>query len=412
MSLINQMLKDLEQRGAGDSDVLVAAGGHKNTNKLEVVGLHKSGIATNLAYKKLPVIKISLLVMALIAVVYFTVKNSAALLSGGVADNTTANQLAPEIAANVTNEAATKPGFAAQAVTAPPPLFATELTHQAVEAKVLEIKPASKPLEAKDEVIKARSEPLNPLQKTDPNKPTLVEKSVVEKPPTEKPAIEKPNLVERANTKPAAKPNMDNVSIGKQIRPDQKSGNFYRLAMNNLQQGRVAEAQANLTLALEANPANQEARQALAGLFLDNKRNDEAKSLLAAGLAITPEQTDFRMAIARLQVESGDRAGALNTLEQGLNFAKSNADYQSFLATLLQRAERHDEAITHYTTALSINNAVPNALIGLGISLQAVGKLESAQDAFTRAQASTQLSPDLLLFVEQRLKQINQRLKQ
>lgn len=121
-------------------------------------------------------------------------------------------------------------------------------------------------------------------------------------------------------------------------------------------------------MALEA---NQDARQTFAGLLLDNKRNDEARATLAAGLAIPPEQSDFRMALARLQVEAGDSAGALNNLEQGLTYAKGNADYQGFFATLLQRAERHEEAINHYMTALSLNSASASALIGMGISLQA-----------------------------------------
>ena len=116
------------------------------------------------------------------------------------------------------------------------------------------------------------------------------------------------------------------------------------------------------------------------------------------------------MALARLQVEAGDRAGALNTLVQGLMYVKTNPDYQSSYAALLQRAERHVEAIEHYMSALSVNNNATNSLIGLGISLRAIEKLENAQEAFTRAQSSTTLSPELSLFIEQQLKQINQRL--
>ena len=163
--------------------------------------------------------------------------------------------------------------------------------------------------------------------------------------------------------------------------------------------------------ALEANPANQEARQTLAGILLDNNRNDEARAILATGLAISPEQTNFRIALARLQVELGDKSAALNTLEQGLAYANNNADYQSFLATLLQRANRHEEAISHYNAALSINSGAANSLVGLGISLQTTGKLENAQDAFARAQSLASLSPELAQFIDQQLKQINQHLQ-
>lgn len=202
------------------------------------------------------------------------------------------------------------------------------------------------------------------------------------------------------------------VTIKKQIGVEQKSANHYRQALTYLQQGRVAEAQASLAAALDVDAANHEARQVLAGLLLDNKRLDEASTTLAAGLAIAPEQTDFRMALARLQVEAGNMTEALNTLEQGLQYANNNADYQHFFATLLQRANRHEEAIAHYTSALSLNTTTPSGtLIGLGISLQAMGKLAQSQEAFTLVQSSAALNPELALFVEQRIKEINQSLQ-
>jgi hypothetical protein len=43
--------------------------------------------------------------------------------------------------------------------------------------------------------------------------------------------------------------------------------------------------------------------------------------------------------------------------------------------------------------------------------LQALGKLDKAQEAFNRAQATATLSPELSLFVEQQLKQLNARSK-
>jgi MSHA biogenesis protein MshN len=226
--------------------------------------------------------------------------------------------------------------------------------------------------------------------------------------PASKPDVA-PAEVINAITEPPPAPE---TTIQKHIGVAQKSANFYRQALAYLQQGRVAEAQASLALALDADAANHEARQVLAGLLLDNKRLDEARTTLAAGLAIAPEQTDFRMALARLQVEAGDMTEALNTLEQGLPHAKNHADYLQFFATLLQRANRHEEAITHYTAALSLNTSAPaGTLIGLGISLQAMGKLQQSQEAFTLVQTSAALNPELALFVEQRIKEINQSLQ-
>ena len=197
----------------------------------------------------------------------------------------------------------------------------------------------------------------------------------------------------------------------KEVRPEQKSANLYRQAILFLQQGRVAEAQTTLSQAIEINPNNHEARQTLAGLLLDNKRNDEARNVLQSGLKLAPEQIGFRMALSRLQLDAGDKVLALATMEQGLVYANNDAEYHGFLATLLQRAERHDEAIQHYQIALSKEPNMISSLVGYGISLQAMGRLSEAQQAFVRAQTNENISPELSQFVEQRLKQINQRLQ-
>ena len=322
------------------------------------------------------------------------------------------------------SEAATKPAEDTIAIAAvqttdsvSPPLFESTLRYTPIAAQTNKLEKYPQ----KDKVIAnvmpaelLASSPANTNQATKPVEPV---KSVETVEPANKPAVSDNSAVPAKLVVTAKSPtHSSNSSIVKQISPEQKSGNSYRQALANLQQGRVAEAQSNLAQALEANPANQEARQTLAGLLLDNNRNDEARATLAAGLAITPEQTNFRMALARLQIELGDKSAALTTLEQGQAYANNNADYQSFLATLLQRANRHDEAISHYKTALSMNtspnnSSSANSLVGLGISLQATGKLENAQEAFTRAQSVATLSPELAQFIDQQLKQINQRLQ-
>lgn len=401
MSLINQMLKDLEQRGARDTDVMVADVGKSITTKLDV--------AMTPQPSQLLLIKIGGVLVLLAGGAYLWMQNAQALSHNADMVKAITSIIKPQsIIAD--NNSATATKLEVPTVTSPAaeelvmvesiPLFETELKYQPITAQsqpnktiniLANLMPETTTLKLGQpaELVKPASKTVEPANNVTP------EKSVA---------------TEHIAAKSSIKTNTDkNTSISKQIRPEQKSGNYYRQALSNLQQGRVAEAQANLSLALEANPANQDARQTLAGLLLDNKRNDEARATLAAGLAIAPEQSDFRMALARLQVETGDRTGALNTLEQGLTYAKGNADYQGFLATLLQRAERHEEAINHYMTALSLNSASSSVLIGMGISLQAVGRLEDARDAFMRAQTSTVLSPELSLFVEQQLKQINQR---
>jgi len=75
------------------------------------------------------------------------------------------------------------------------------------------------------------------------------------------------------------------------------------------------------------------------------------------------------------------------------------------LAALLQRAEQHKKAIEHYQAALHLASSGAWQM-GLGISLQAEGRLAEAQEAFGQAKISNELGPDLSTFVEQRLRMI------
>jgi MSHA biogenesis protein MshN len=93
-------------------------------------------------------------------------------------------------------------------------------------------------------------------------------------------------------------------------------------------------------------------------------------------------------------------------LRKGLDYAQGNADYVAFFAALLQRQGRHEEAIEQFQAALRVKPATGVWWLGLGISLQAANRAAEAQDAFRRARATNNLSPELAAFADQRLKQL------
>ena len=192
----------------------------------------------------------------------------------------------------------------------------------------------------------------------------------------------------------------------KQVNVQQQADNEFRKAGGLMQQGRIDEALAGYEAALRLDAGHDEARQALVGLLLKNKRNADAESVLQDGLKHNPRHSGFAMLLARLQVERDALSLALDTLQKTLPYADQQADYQAFVAALLQRQNRHKEAITHYQVALQLS---PNSgvwLMGLGISLQAVQRNEEARDAFKRAIESGNLSAELQAFVRQRLKEL------
>ncbi|HEU0188736.1 MAG TPA: tetratricopeptide repeat protein [Gallionella sp.] len=190
----------------------------------------------------------------------------------------------------------------------------------------------------------------------------------------------------------------------KQVSSSQRADAEFRRADALMQQGRIADAIAGYEAALRLDAGHEAARQALIALLLEGKRNSDAEKVLLEGLNNKPEQTGFTMLLARLQVERGALEQAIATLEKSLPFADTQADYRAFLAALLQRQNRNEEAISHYQIVLQ---HVPDNgvwLMGYGISLQAVHRNAEAKDAFKRALDTQTLSPELQAFVQQKLK--------
>ena len=225
--------------------------------------------------------------------------------------------------------------------------------------------------------------------------------------PAERAESRKPAAVVAA-VKPAAKSEAS-PEIRKKVHqptPRELAESEYGKATVSLHQGRLAEAQAGFEAVLSLHPAHHGARQALVGLLLEDRKFGDAERALQEGLALAPAQTGFAMTLARLQVDRGDNAQAVVTLEQGLDYARANAEYLAFFAALLQRQGRHGDAIAQYQAALRLKPAAGVWWLGLGISLQAVNRAADAQAAYHRARATNSLNAELASFAEQRLRQL------
>lgn len=189
----------------------------------------------------------------------------------------------------------------------------------------------------------------------------------------------------------------------KQISPQQRADADYRKGVQAQQQGKVPEAMAAYEAALKANEQHEAARLAMAALLQTNGQQAAAERLLQAGLRLKPVHFPFAMALARMQLGRDQLDLAVDTLQAHLTAAEGNADYQSFYAALLQRQDRHKEAVNHYQIALQLSPRNGVWRVGYAISLQAVGRLEDAKLAYKQALSTHTLSPELTAFVQQKL---------
>lgn len=192
----------------------------------------------------------------------------------------------------------------------------------------------------------------------------------------------------------------------KQVSPAQQADAEFRKAVALMQQGRITDAVAGYETALRLDAGHDAARQALVALLLENKRGSDAEGVLLERLKSKPDHTGFTMLLARLQLDRGAVGDAIATLEKSLPYAGTQADYRAFLAALLQRQNRNEEAIAHYqiVTQLAPGNGV--WLMGYGISLQAIKRNTEAKELFKKALDTQTLSPELQAYVQQKLKDL------
>jgi MSHA biogenesis protein MshN len=233
-------------------------------------------------------------------------------------------------------------------------------------------------------------------------------------PPEDVPPPRSPKPAAVAATPALAKPGAttfaapaSSVTIDKRAReqtPQQRAEAEYARGANALQQGRAVEARSAFEAALQIVPGHHGARQALAGVLLDARQQDEAMRVLQEGLQITPAQFGFAMMLARLQVERGELDAGVQTLSRSAEYAGNSADYAAFYAGLLQRQQRHAEAVEFFDRALRLRANVGIWLLGMGMSLDVLGRAAEAQDAFRRAKASGNLPADLQAYADQRLR--------
>lgn len=184
--------------------------------------------------------------------------------------------------------------------------------------------------------------------------------------------------------------------------PQAQAENEYRRAQGLLAQGNRSEAEAALSQVLRLAPEHVNARQALFGLLVEQQRKDEARALLQAGVDILPGHSTWAMNIARLQMEKGDAAGAWETLQRSLASAQNNGEYRAFCGTVLQRLGRAKEAIEHFHAALRINPGEGRWWLGLALVLESADHPAEAREAYARARNSGNLPADLAAFAEQK----------
>ncbi len=200
-------------------------------------------------------------------------------------------------------------------------------------------------------------------------------------------------------------------SMEKQRRPltqKQLAEQAFQQAYAALRKGRIADGERFLHQALMDRPGHIKAREMLAGLYIKAGRYVEAAQLLQQGVAIKPGHSMFRKLYARVLLEQNALDQAVTVLEGRLPPITQDVDYYALLAALYQRQGRHKNAVAVYQNMLRQNAMVGIWWIGMGISLEKLGDSEAARKAYEKARASGTLAAQMIQYTDNRLAALNE----
>lgn len=204
--------------------------------------------------------------------------------------------------------------------------------------------------------------------------------------------------------------NTDPQSVQKQrlqLNPMQQAEVAYQQGYALLQHNKIYSAEAKLLLALEHNVKHIKARELLVGLYLKTGRKVEAQSSLAAGLLHLPDYTNFTKLYARTLLDNNEVDKAVHVLLQHKPAISADPNYYALLAASYQRQKNHNAAANTYVELLKLKPREGIWWIGMAISLEALHKNKDALHAYEQARQTGTLNTRISNYSSQRLQQLH-----
>ena len=178
----------------------------------------------------------------------------------------------------------------------------------------------------------------------------------------------------------------------------------YQAGLDFLAQGDWAAAEQNFRLALKLRPQLQEARLQLVAVLQKQAKHEAARQALQQALALTPGNPDLRKVYARSLLDDRQPLAASDVLKTApVPSVTEDLEYHALLAAVLQESGQFAEAAGLYAQLVQIRPRAGLWWMGLGISLEQTGRFDAAREAYQNALQSAGLRPDLHDYINSRL---------
>jgi Flp pilus assembly protein TadD len=192
------------------------------------------------------------------------------------------------------------------------------------------------------------------------------------------------------------------VAIKKPV-PESNLEQRYQYALRLADTSQVPAAIETLSLLLNEFPSYTEARESLVALLIQQGDKNTALKALDVGLGLQPNFPDFVKLKARILLEQGKLDSALSLLEFKAPSILNDPEYHALRAALYQQKGQDILAGDIYKQLLVIQPSNAKWWVGLGVALEGSGNRSQALEAFTNADSIGGLSPELKAYLDSQL---------
>ena len=210
-----------------------------------------------------------------------------------------------------------------------------------------------------------------------------------------------------ATVKPKSEPKINKMSVSRrQLSADELAEQKLTLVEKALAAKQVGQAEKLLEDVVIIRPRDSQTRKKLAALWFGRQAYQDAVNLLSQGIALNTKDSSLRQMKARIHLKQGQFKAALNTLKPLAQL--KDEQYQVMLANTAQQAQQNKVAVDAYKMLIAMKPDIGRWQLGLAVLYDKNSQFELASLAYKKALTKNDLSVSSENFVKQRIQVIGQ----
>ena len=210
-----------------------------------------------------------------------------------------------------------------------------------------------------------------------------------------------------SHTLSTVKPKATKMSVSRrQLSADELAEQKLVLVEKALDAKQIEKAEKLLEDVVIIRPNDSQTRKKLAALWFGRQAYQDAANLLSQGISLNSKDNSLREMKARIHLKQGQYSAALNTLKPLADL--KNEQYQVMLANTAQQANQNEVAVDAYKVLIAMKPDIGRWQLGLAVLYDKNSQFALASKAYKKALTKNDLSVSSENFIKQRIQVIGQ----